>query len=373
MKTLDVGLCITDLEKGGAERCLFEIARRVDRRRFRPVVYCLAGVPEDPANSFVPELEATDVEVHCLGAKGVLSLPRVLGLLRRKLAAQRPHLVQTLLFHANILGRIAARRAGVERVISGIRVAQRRPRWRLWADRMTDGMVDTHVCVSSSVARFSQQTGRLPAEKLTVIPNGVDLERFPARDKADLTEFGIAKGRRAVVFAGGLDRQKGLPWAIRSAAAWMAEVPDCDLLIVGKGPQRAQFQHLAEALRIGRRVRFAGWRSDIAEIMAAGELLLLPSAWEGMPNVVLEAMASRLPVLATDVEGVAELLGPLADRQTVPYGDWQALVGKMVALLNDPQEAASLGAENRRRAEGQFGLSAMVEAYEELWDRLCHE
>ena len=92
----------------------------------------------------------------------------------------------------------------------------------------------------------------------------------------------------------------------------------------------------AGAAGIAERVHFAGWRTDVPEILAASSLLVLPSAWEGMPNVVLEAMASRLPVVATDVEGVRELLGPAAARQTVRYGDTKALIDKVVSFICDP-------------------------------------
>ena len=114
-----------------------------------------------------------------------------------------------------------------------------------------------------------------------------------------------------------------------------------------------------------------GWRPDVPEILAASGLLVLPSAWEGMPNVVLEAMASRRPVVATDVEGVRELLGPGAASQTSRYRDTQMLVEKIVGLMSDPKLSTAVGLENRRRAEENFGISRMVAAYEDLWESLA--
>ncbi len=121
-------------------------------------------------------------------------------------------------------------------------------------------------------------------------------------------------------------------WLIETAGAWLASLPDCDLLLVGTGPLQGRLESACRAAGIADRVHFAGWRSDVPEILAASELLVLPSVWEGMPNVVLEAMASRRPVVATDVEGVRELLGPLAARQLVRYGDTQDLIDKIVRL-----------------------------------------
>jgi glycosyltransferase involved in cell wall biosynthesis len=365
-----IALCITELNLGGAERCLTELATRIDRTRFAPVVYCLAPSPRREDASCLPPLMAAGVEVHCLGGQGIWQFPMVARRLKRLLLAQKPQLIQTFLFHANVLGRIVARRAGVSRVVSGIRVAERAARWHLWLDRLTQSRVDRYVCVSQAVADFSAMQLRLPPEKLVVIPNGIELDKYLARQPADLRAFGVAAGRRVVLFVGRLEPQKGVQWLIETAPLWLAQLPDCDLLLVGEGPLRASLEAAAQVAGVADRVHFAGWRADVPEILAASDLLVLPSAWEGMPNVVLEAMASRLPVLASDVEGVRELLGPAAARQTVRYGDTQMLSDKMVSLMLDRTSSHALGMENRRRVEEYFGISRMVRAYEDLWESL---
>jgi starch synthase (maltosyl-transferring) len=367
---IPIALCITELDAGGAERCLTELAIRVDRRRFLPTVYCLGPRPAADAASFVPALTAAGVEVHCLGGHTVWQLPAVLRRLRLHLIAQKPQIVQTFLFHANVLGRIAARRAGVKTVVSGLRVAERSARWHLRLDRLTQGWVDRYVCVSQAVADFSAARAGLPREKMVVIPNGVDLERYPAQP-ADLALLGIAPGHRVVTFVGRLERQKGVNWLIESTPSWLGELPDCHLLLVGDGPMRAALESAANASGLGGRIHFAGWRADVPAILAASDLLVLPSAWEGMPNVVLEAMASRRPVVATDVEGVRELLGPGAEQQTVSYGDTQLLASRILAMMHDPARSAAVGSDNRQRVESGFGISRMVAAYEELWTSLA--
>jgi glycosyltransferase involved in cell wall biosynthesis len=370
MAPIRIALCITELDAGGAERCLTELATRIDRSRFAPVVYCLGPPPVREDASCLPALMAGGVEVHCLGGRGVWQFPVVAHRLKRLLAAQEPQIIQTFLFHANVLGRIVARRTGVKRVVAGIRVAERGARWHLLLDRLTQAWVDRYVCVSQAVADFSAAQLDLPVEKLVVIPNGIDLDKYPARQPADVRAFGIGANRRAITFVGRLERQKGVEWLIETAPLWLARLPDCDLLLVGEGPLRASLGAAARAAGIADRVRFAGWRSDVPEILAASALLVLPSVWEGMPNVVLEAMASRLPVVASDVEGVRELLGPGAAQQTVCYGDTQALIDKLVSPMLDRALSGALGIENRRRAEETFGMSRMVRAYEDLWETL---
>jgi glycosyltransferase involved in cell wall biosynthesis len=370
MQRLGIALCITDLQLGGAERCLVELATALDPRRFRPVVYVLQSPPKTARASGLPALRAAGVEVHCLGARRSWDLLRVVRDLTRLLSAEQPRIVQTFLFHANIVGRIAARRAGVEHVVSGIRVAEPSRRWRLWVDRLTDRLVCRHVCVSRSVARFAEREARLPPDKLVVIPNAVDLQRFSAVPPADLRTCGVETGRRVVVCVGRLDRQKGLSWLIRSAPAWLDHLPGTDLLLVGEGPMRRRLQRLCRRCGVADRVHFAGWRPDVPAVLAASDLLVLPSAWEGMPKAVLEAMASRLPVVVTDVEGVRELLGPVAQEQTVPYGDSGAFAERVVKFMEDRRRATELGAENRGLAEQEFSIRRMVAAYEQLWESL---
>ena len=149
------------------------------------------------------------------------------------------------------------------------------------------------------------------------------------------------------------------------------QVPDYDLLLVGDGEQRAKLEQRAKELNIADRVHLAGWRPDVLEILAASSLLVLPSKWEGMPNVVLQAMALGLPVLATSVEGTCELLGDLADPQTAAYGETQVFSRKLVAVLSDEAESERLGVQNRERARQSFSLAQMIRCYEELWESLA--
>ncbi|MHC4405661.1 MAG: glycosyltransferase [Planctomycetota bacterium] len=370
MAKLRVALCITDLDIGGAERCLVELATRLDRDRIEPVVYCLKPLPESDEASCVPALRAAEVDVHCLNARRAWQMPRVVRGLKQRLLRQKPDVVQTFLFHANMAGRIASRRAGVPRVVSGIRVAERQHRWHLWTDRLTSNLVDRYVCVSEAVARFSTERGKLPAEKVVIIPNGIDVRSYPAAQATDLTAYGVPAGQRAITYVGRLDPQKGVPWLMETARQWLPQLPDCDLLVVGGGRDRPKLERFCRRNGLSDRVHFAGWRPNVPEILAASSLLVLPSVWEGMPNVVLQAMASRLPVLATDVEGVRELLGADDDAQIAPYGDSTAFSERLTTLMADARLASRLGQENRERVEGTFTIERMVAAYQDLWESL---
>ena len=199
MSTHPIALVITDLDIGGAELCLTELALRLDGTRFEPVVYCLGREPPPQDRGCLPLLEKAGVKHRCLGAARVWDFPRALIKLRRHFLHQQPAVVQTFLFHANIVGRIAGRWAKTPWVVSGIRVAEHQNRWHLWLDRLTVRLVDRYVCVSESVAQFSVVRGKLPRDKMVVIPNGIDLKRYPAVAPADLRQFGISSDRRDYV------------------------------------------------------------------------------------------------------------------------------------------------------------------------------
>jgi glycosyltransferase involved in cell wall biosynthesis len=359
--------CITELEPGGAERCLVELVKRLNRHRFDPVVYCLGPRPTGNPLSLTGELDAQLVKVHYFGARRAVGLPRVLLKLRRQLRVDRPQIVQAFLFHANTAASMAARLAGVQHLLTGIRVAEPHRRWRLAVARRTDRWVERHVCVSQAVRDFAIAEAGLPEHKLVVIPNGVDLPRFADAKPAPLEEVGIPAGRRAMVYVGRLDRQKGLPWLLKLLPPVFAGLPAHDLLLVGQGPQRKSLQRLASELGIGARVHFTGFRADVPEILAASDLLLLPSQWEGMPNVVLEAMAGGKPIVATNAEGVAEALGPLALDQVAAKNAPEAFATRILAILNDPQLCARLGQQNQQRARLHFSWESMVDSYQQLY------
>ena len=318
---LRVGFCTTDLDFGGAERALVELATRLPADRFECRVYSLAAESADKARSLLPMLRAAGVPVTALDARGLRDAWSSVRQLATQWRTWRPDVVQTFLFHANILGRLAAFRAGVPHVASGIRVAQRRSGWRLWIDRATDRLVERHVCVSQAVADFSRTRGRLPAPKLFVIPNGIDVSQHDSATATCAADLGVAQGRRIIVCVGRLEAQKGLDWLLREAQSWLAPLAEHDLVIVGDGSLRSTLEQIVREHNLLGRVHFTGWRSDVPGILAASELLVLPSRWEGMPNVVLEAMARRRPVLASDVEGVRELLGVDAAPQVAAPGD----------------------------------------------------
>lgn len=369
---LHVAFCITELEVGGAERCLVELATRLDRTRFTTSVACLGPRPRGECAALADQLDAAVVPVRYFDARGISSAARVLRQLRRHWQASKPNIVQTFLFHANVIGAIAARRARVPKIVTGLRVAEPHRRWRRSIERIAGRLADRHVAVSQGVARFAREKIGLPAEKIVVIPNGVVIAKEPVA-AANLSQLGVPSGRRMIVFVGRLDEQKGIEWLIEQTPEITKRLPSHDLLVVGTGPLAERLRGRAMRLGIGDRVHFCGWREDVPQILAASDLLVVPSQWEGMPNVVLEAMAAARPVVAFNVEGAADALGGDANGQIIPRGDAAGFVKRVVEIASDKALQENSGRLNRNRAESRLSIQTMVGCYERLYLKLLGE
>lgn len=375
MTKLQVALCITELQWGGAEQCLVRLAIGMDRERLQPTVYCLAPPPRGDKTCLEP-LAKAGITIHFLGAKSKWQLPLIVRRLANLWRRNRPDVVQSFLFHANAVAACAAHRAGIHAVVSGIRVAERRSALPFLVDRCLDRWVSRYVCVSRSVADFYNAKTGIDREKLLVIPNGIELSSYQpqisqTQQSLDLSGLGISPQRRFISFVGRLDPQKGVDWLVATAGDWLDKLPQHDLLVVGDGSRRRELEIISGQNTLAGRIHFTGRRDDVPAILARSELLVLPSLWEGMPNVVMEAMAAGLPVVATKVEGVEELLGPAADPQTVAYGDTRAFAAKIIAFAANPQYALEIGQKNRARVEQNFSLSKMIFAYQKLWESIA--
>jgi glycosyltransferase involved in cell wall biosynthesis len=142
------------------------------------------------------------------------------------------------------------------------------------------------------------------------------------------------------------------------------------LVIAGEGRMRDPLRRLAARLDVAERVHFVGWQTDMPRLLAASDLVLLTSRWEGMPNILLEAMAAARPVVTTEVHGARELLGNKSQSQITPADDSHAFVEAVVRIGSDSALAARHGAQNRERASRDFSMPRMMAAYTKLYDSM---
>ncbi len=361
-KPIRIAFCITELDPGGAERALTQLVLSLDRDKWEPYVICLG-----PRAHLVAVLESANVPVLCLNARGLLSLPRVLFQLTQHLRRIKPAILQTFLFHANLVGRIAARLAGVKTVVSGLRVAERQSAWHRWLDRWTNWLVATNVCVSKGVSDFSAEVAGLNPAKLMVIPNSVDAELFTRATPADMTQFGIPAGSRILISIGRLERQKGFD-VLLEAVSLLNPLPDnAYFVIVGDGPD---LNSLRNQSKLTDRVLFLGRRDDVPNLLAASNAFILPSRWEGMPNVVLEAMAAGLPLITTRVEGISELIHDGVNGLTVAPDQPAELANAILRILSQPDFRRNAGCNSQVLVAKEFTIQCTTDAYAKLYLQL---
>lgn len=360
-----IAFCITELDRGGAERALTQLVLGLDRSAWNPRVYCLG-----PRGHFAEILEQSGITVECLDGGGFLSFPRVLRQLTWSLRQFRPALVQTFLFHGNLVGRLAAWRASIPVVVSGIRVAERRSRWYGRIDRWTNGLVKHNVCVSQGVADFAVREMGLDANKVSVIPNGVDFELFASAAPVDLTSIGLRPQDPVVITVGRLEEQKGIRYLLSAAVDVLHAKTNCQFLIVGDGTDRRLLEEQAKSLGIATAVHFVGPQSNIAGLMKASTLFVLPSLWEGMPNALLEAMAAGLPAIATSVEGSSEVIESGVTGFLVQPANAADLSAAILRLLDDPNLSVRIAESAQVTVEKRFAICGVVAAYDGLYRRL---
>ena len=214
----------------------------------------------------------------------------------------------------------------------------------------------------------SREVGGIEPERLTVIPNGVDPEPFDRAEACPRHGIGVPETAFLTVFVGRLERQKGLPVLFEAAERMMRDCADWHLAIVGDGREAGALKTLCDARPVDSgRVHWLGRRDDVPSVLKSADLVVLPSLWEGMPNVVLEAMAARCAVVATAVEGSEELVEPGRTGWLVPPGDAIALAIALLDAAGDRERLARFGAAARRKIEAEHSPASMVACYEALW------
>lgn len=362
-----VAYVIGELGKGGAEYQLYELVRGLDRRRFEPRVHVLQA-----GGYWAQPLRALGIEVVEFPSAGSMDWGR-LRALRHALASYRPHVLHTVLWSGNAYGRLAAIGLGIAVVVAAERNVVRRPAWQRALERVLDVGTTRYLVNSSAIVDELALRGGLPRAKMEVIHNGIDLGRLPPFDPeraAARTAAGLDPARRLVVQIGRLEHQKDWPTFLAAAARIAADVPDVDFLAIGEGSLRPALETESVRLGLGARMRFTGLRHDVPAVLAGADLMVLASRHEGLPNVVIEAMATGAVPIVTDVGGARELVVPDETGVIVPVERPDAIASVALALLASPERRRSMAVAGRRRIEERFTIDAMVRRTSAAYDEL---
>lgn len=364
---------ITGLDTGGAEMMLYKTVTHLDKDKYKPIVVSL--LPEGRISGMLREQNS---EVHSLGMRNKFPNPAVLFRLVALLRREKPEILHSYMFHADLLGRIAGKLAGVPVVISSIRNENIGGKWRERMLGVSDFMVDrvTAVCRAAGMKQVAAGTTR--ANKLHVIYNGIELGKYPPGTDAQRAEvrreWNIPDDCRVLMNVGRLERQKDQAGLLNSFASLLGEEPDCRLVIVGDGSLRGALEEQAGRLGIADRVIFTGICKDIPRMLQAADIFVLSSLWEGFPNVVIEAMAARKPVVATNAGGTPEVIEDGRSGLLVEPGNAAALTAALTRLLRLPrQQLQAMGEYGRSVVERDFTIERTIDQTERMYEGLMRE
>lgn len=349
---------------GGTEHMVATVVERIDRSKVVPTVVTL-----DRHGPIARRLAASGIQVRSLGAHGLPgAFVRLAAILRREsfevvnAYGFKAPLVTRFLVHA------LARRSAFVSGVRGLHVSELerldgpRPRLILHLERLTSGLVDIYDANSEGAVELLAKMG-IDRRRLRYIPNGVDVGHWRPESER-------RRGSRPVVLcvARFVPRKRHQD-LLRAVAILRERGVDLQLKLIGDGPTLLPMRRLVDDLGLGKFVFFAGARSpdQVLEAMHRADVVCLASQWEGMAGSVMEAMACGLPVVGTEVNGIADLVEHGTTGYLVPPERPESLAAALQRLITDPVQAIRLGAAGRKRVCTQFSVERMVAAKEELY------
>jgi glycosyltransferase involved in cell wall biosynthesis len=365
---------IDSLGPGGAERLLVAYAPRIAKLGFDVEVVVLH---EKKGNFMRESLEAAGITVTMVEVSQLRRVDQILGL-HRALKRFKPDLIHAHLEFASMLGSISGALTGTPVVatlhtLDEPNLGSRRDtrRWLMYRAMAT--FADRVICLTKRNAEIARQTG-LGNAPLVILPNGVEIDIFDAplkTSRADLrATFGIPETAPLAVALCVLRPEKALDRLLRAFPEVVRSQPDAHLLIVGDGPMMEPLTAMTEAEGLTDRVHFAGYRTDVADVMRASDLFVLPTMFDAQPTVIMEAMASRLPVVSTTFSGIPDMVENGVHGTLVEPGNVPQLAHALADMMANPEKAKAFGEAGRKRAVEAFSMDRQIERLAQLYDEL---
>lgn len=354
---------------GGPERQMLGLAIHLPRR-IRTTILCFRD--HESAVPFIEQLTGAGVEARMLAH----SNPRFLSIIADIVGELRALRADALVCHgykADLLGWIAGHRVGIP-VVSVSR-GWTGHTWKVRLNEALDRLIlqymDRVVCVSEGQSAKVQRTAITP-DRIRVIRNAIDPSRFnrDSQGRATLRDLFRVPVEEIVIAVGRLSPEKGFDQLVEAARLVSAERPNTGFVLAGTGPDRSKLEHQVRTAGLKDRFVFAGFRSDVDELIRDAAILAQSSMTEGLPNVVLEACAAGVPVVATDVGGTREVVAEGVNGHLVPAGDPRAMAAQVLELLDDPGRRRDMGDRGRELIRSEFSFAQQSARYEALFDEL---
>lgn len=362
--------CLTTGDVGGAELYTLDLVEGLRR----------AGVDVDvcvfyPPGALTRRFATLGVEVIHLGRIRRVSPAAALRFVRL-LRARRYDVLHLYGARVNLVGRLAARLGPRPRVVAALQSVfpgDRENRALVWLDRLTLPWVGAYLSNSRAAVEFLVARG-FPREIFRLAPAGIRAEAFGRGVEREAVRRALGIEPRdgpVVISVANLRPMKGHDCLIAALARVRAAGLPCVALFVGDGPLRGDLEARVRAAGLEGRVVFAGARPDVADLLAASDVFALASTWEGLPRAILEAMASGLPVVATAVGGIGEVVDEGTTGFLTPAGDAPALAVRLTTLLADRGLRAAMGARGQARVRAEFSVEQMVARTVAVYHELC--
>jgi glycosyltransferase involved in cell wall biosynthesis len=282
----------------------------------------------------------------------------------------RPHVLHAHMVHANLLARVSRLIVPTRVVISTMHNQDEGAQWRYVAYRLTDRLSSTSTAVSSLAVEEAVRRRAAPRDRILYVPNGIDLSGYQRDEQVRANaRVGLGLGDEFCWLAvGRLFEQKDYPTMLTAFQGLIGRRPGARLLVAGEGPLKADLQATTRALGLEGRVALLGHRSDVRALMQAGDALVLSSRWEGLPMVLLEASASSLPIVATDVAGSRDVILDGVSGLVVPAADPPSLAAAMERMMAlSPDVLRTMGEAGRAHVSATFDLEAVTDTWERLY------
>jgi glycosyltransferase involved in cell wall biosynthesis len=353
---------IDHLRPDGTQYVLKQLVVNMHSCGHRQRVICLNDSWDE---TFKHSLVDAGAVVSIVGKLPLLFGPGWLSI-QRWLRREHFDVAVTLLFVSDVVGRLSAHWARVPRIVTSLQTHDvTYAWWQRWVVRYTMRYADLVLLNSENYREFAITAEGAPADRLLVIHNSIRLADYqrPVDRAALRAELGVHANEVLLGSVGRLVPQKGFDVLLQALA--LLPCSDLRLLIAGVGPEETKLRTLADQLGLHDRVCFAGYRRDVPQLMQCFDLYTHASRFEGMPIVVLEAMASGCPIVATAVDGTRELIDDGEQGWLVPPDDPARLAQAIQSALADPAEALRRAAGARERVAAQFNEEAVMA----LWER----
>lgn len=363
---------LTSPVRGGVEEVVLALLQRLDRSEFRLAL----AAPPPLLDALAPDLAGVPVDTLGVAAESWGrrdEIARLAAFIRRL----RPDVVNPHLFRSTLVAAPVARWCGARSVVEtyhGREGWRRGPvRGRFLPDRLIARLLDGVIAVSEAARDFLIAAKGYPPGRVVVVPNGRDLSVYgPGEGREPVRRaLGLDAAAPVVGVVGRLEAQKGHTYLLDAWPDVRRDFPGARLLVVGDGALRAELEARALGPGLHGSVTFTGFRADVPRVLAALDVLVLPSLYEGMPLTVIEASAMGLPVVATAVDGTPEVVRDGETGRLVPPARPAALADALRALLADPARARAMGRAGRAHVLARFDLDTQVEATARVYRRVA--